>query len=389
MSRWRNMDPDKLAKVGKFRSPKKTSQSADLAAEYELAEEEWPEFTEQNKGAFGARVVEVHKRYAFVSREDERGAVDTKDVWLATIARRYLQADRAERNLVAVGDRVLVVPATEPVKDAEGDLPQCVIEHLSPRHSSIRRLDPHTPDRHHVLAANPDQILIVASYKKPKVKWGLIDRYLVLAEAERMHAIIVINKRDLLESEKKAAAKAEAEEHIATYRELGYDVLVTQANSDDADEDPETEKLRELMQGKTTLLSGHSGVGKSSLVNLLDPEIVQAVEPDEDIFYKGRHTTTFASFIKLGTGGFAIDTPGIRSFTFEDKSAIELTDCFVELRPLLGRCKFRECRHVDEPECVVREKVADGSIKEWRYRSYLAIWMGASGREGRVRDLPE
>jgi ribosome biogenesis GTPase len=123
-------------------------------------------------------------------------------------------------------------------------------------------------------------------------------------------------------------------------------------------------------------------------VNLFIPEIVQAVEEDDNIFYKGRHTTSFASFIKLGTGGYVIDTPGIRSFTFEEKGPIELSHCFVEFRPLLGKCKFRECRHMDEPECVIRAAVEAGQLSRWRYKSYLGILLGATGREGRIRDLP-
>ena len=112
------------------------------------------------------------------------------------------------------------------------------------------------------------------------------------------------------------------------------------------------------------------------------------MEEDDNIFYKGRHTTSFASFIKLGTGGYVIDTPGIRSFTFEEKTAIELSHCFVEFRPLLGKCKYRECRHMDEPDCKVLAAVAAGTISRWRYKSYLGILLGATGREGRIRDLP-
>ena len=136
-------------------------------------------------------------------------------------------------------------------------------------------------------------------------------------------------------------------------------------------------------------MSGHSGVGKSSLINRFRPEIVQEVEPNSDIFYKGRHTTTYASFLKLGTGGSVIDTPGIRSFLLGERSSIDLSYAFVEMRPYLGQCKFRECRHIDEPDCQVLAAKERGEISERRYKSYLGLLLGDTGREGRIRDLDE
>ena len=337
-------------------------------------------------GAFAARVVEVHKRYAFVSAEPVRGEVDTRDVWLATIARKFLMVERAERNFVAVGDRVLCVPTKEREAGVTTDLPQCVIQASAPRAARLARNDPHTPGMLHVLAANMDQLMIVASYLSPTVKWGLIDRYLVLAESENIPTIIVLNKKDLLKDDPVLAA--EAKEMRAIYESLGYSVYSVQANASGALQTKDFQAIKAQLDGKVTLLSGHSGVGKSSVVNLFKPEIVQAVEPDSNIFYKGRHTTSFASFIRLGAGGYVIDTPGIRSFTFDEKSAIELSHCFVEMRPLLGKCKYRECRHMDEPDCVVRAAVEEGKISKWRYKSYLGILLGATGREGRIRDLP-
>jgi ribosome biogenesis GTPase len=389
MARWRGGDGDdgEYAKFSKIRKKaKRVTASRELTAEFERSEAEWA----LEGGAFAARVVEVHKRYCFVSREDVRGQVDTRDVWLAEVARKYLLAERRERNFVAVGDRVLCVPAPsgEKVDTKLSDLPRCVIEHAAPRTARIARLDPHHPGMEHALAANMDQLLIVASYLHPTVKWGLIDRYLVMAEAEGIKAIIVLTKKDLLAEEPDGEFKQQCVETEAIYRSLGYDVFSVRANAEGARRTKEFKRLKELLDGKITLLSGHSGVGKSSVVNQFDPEIVQPVEENDDIFYKGRHTTTYASFIRLGTGGYVIDTPGIRSFTFHEKTAIELSHCFVEFRPLMGQCKFRECRHMDEPGCVVRDAVEAGTISKWRYRSYLGILLGATGREGRIRDLP-
>jgi ribosome biogenesis GTPase len=389
MGKWRPGDDDRhLEKVSKIRkkSRKQTHVARD-AGKFELPERKWRLGGEA--GAFAARVVEVHKRYAFVSVEAEPGKVDTRDVWLAEVARRFLVGERLERNFIAVGDRVLCIPDREQVVETESDLPKCVIQNLAPRSATIARLDPHSPGITHVLAANMDQVLIVASYLSPTVKWGLIDRYLVLAESEGIGAIIALTKRDLLDGDSRPEFVVDCEEKLAIYRNLGYEVLSLQPNDPDAGADPGVKTLGRLLKGKTTLLSGHSGVGKSSLINLFDPEIEQLVEEDDDIFYKGRHTTSFASFLKLRKGGgYVIDTPGIRSFTFAEKGAIELSHCFVEFRPFLGQCKYRECRHLDEPECVIRTEVEEGRISRWRYKSYLGILLGATGREGRIRDLP-
>ena len=380
MKNWRGKNLDQLEKRGKIRKKSyKKTHAGDLAEDFEISESKW----DLGTNGFAARVVEVHKRYVFVSTEPEIGKIDTRDVWIATMARRFLVAQRAERNFVAVGDRVMCVPAEDKVApEASKDLPSCVIQCLAPRTAQIARLDPHTPDRMHVIAANVDQLLIVASILKPKVKWGLIDRYLVLAERQGIAPVIVLNKMDLLFDEGTEEFEAEVARMVALYQHIGYQVLCVNASGEGAKQSEEIMTLQELLKDSMTLLSGHSGVGKSTLVNLFTPEIFQEVEPDEDIFYKGRHTTTYASLIKLGTGGFVVDTPGIRSFTFPDLTSIELSHCFVEMRPLIGKCKFRECRHLDEPECAVRAAVAAGDITEWRYKSYLAILLGASGREG-------
>lgn len=390
MSRWNwRRDPEDAEKVSKIRKrSKKTPRSADLNEAFEKPRDQWQGLGYQD--AFAARVVEVHKRYAFVSAEKKAGKINTNDVWLATIARKFLVAERAERNFVAVGDQVLCAPAPEQdTKDSNLDLPRCVIQHLAPRTAKIARLDPHHPGLEHVLATNMDQLVIVASYRNPTVKWGLIDRYLVLAESEGISAIIILNKRDLLtEPGEQSEFVEQCREMAEIYRSIGYPVFEIQANQEQVADDPQVIQLTKALNKKISLFSGHSGVGKSSIVNLFDPEIVQPVEEDSNIFYKGRHTTTYASFIKLGSGGYIIDTPGIRSFTFHEKTSIELSNCFVEMRPYIGSCKYRECRHIDEPGCVVLEAVDSGKITRARYKSYLGILLGATGREGRIRDLP-
>ena len=210
------------------------------------------------------------------------------------------------------------------------EIPSCVIMHRAPRESRIARKDPMISDREHVLACNVDQLLIVCSYKAPLVKkWGLIDRYLILAEEQDIEPIIILNKKTFLKNRQMNLKKCR--EEVETYRSLGYRVIELSVEFADF-EDPEIQEIHGLLKNKFTILSGHSGVGKSSLVNMFNPEIVQDVEENSDIFYKGRHTTTYASLIKLGKGGYVIDTPGIRSFVLGQRDVIALTHGFIELR---------------------------------------------------------
>lgn len=383
---WRSFEEDdeSFDRVSRMKPrEKKSSRAALLDEEFEVDESKW---AEKFPDGFAARVVEVHKRYAFISPETESGEIKTRDVWLATIARKFLQAKREQRNFIVVGDRVLCTPTSEDHAGVVTDLPQCVIQQLSPRKTLIKRIDPHRRGMEHVLASNVDQLLIVASYVGPTVKWGLIDRYLVLAELQGIRPLIVLNKKDLLVSEKEEFQR-ECLENIETYKRLGYQVFSVQANSPLAKKNIDVQELKMALKGKVSMLSGHSGVGKSSLVNLFDPELVQAVEKNEDIFYKGRHTTSYASFIKLGTGGYVIDTPGIRSFVLQELTHRELAFGFSEFREFMDRCKYQGCRHLDEPGCEVRTASEREQISRRRYQSYRGILQGTTGREGRVRDI--
>ena len=381
MAKWRykeGVDSERFEKKGKMRSRSKKSRKKNEVSNFILEEEKWSNSSEN----FRARVVEVHKRYVFVSVEPEIGAIDTADVWLGRVARKYLTEDRVERNFVAVGDRVLCRPALDTEKETETDIPQCIVLHLSPRSTRISRVDPGSAEREHVLATNVDQMLIVSSYFSPRVKWGLIDRYLVLAEVEGVKPVLILNKVDLLEDKNETHPEVAQDfrEKTDYYQDLGYTTVVIQAS--DPDEDS-VKNLKKILKDKISLFSGHSGVGKSSVINLFDPEIVQEVEENSDIFYKGRHTTTFASFIKLGIGGYVIDTPGIRSFVIQSLDPPTLSFGFRDFREYIGKCEFRACRHMDEPGCRIAKAVSEGNIPEWRYRNYVGILSGHSGREGR------
>jgi ribosome biogenesis GTPase / thiamine phosphate phosphatase len=333
--------------------------------------EKWASFLK--KGRFAARIVEVHKKYVFIAPETSLLKIETKDVYIATILKKHLSADRLERSLVVVGDRVLCrkIHTSESI-----DLPQCVVEYRAPRISKIARLDPKTDFRKHVLAANITQIVIVASYLTPQIRWGLIDRILVLAELEKISVHIIINKSDLLEKSVNKNFKTECENIFCEYEKIGYNlssfsVLHHSQNN--------LKKLEKIFFNQVSLIIGHSGVGKSSIVNLLGPEIIQAVE-DRKILFKGRHTTSFASFLKINSGDYIIDTPGVRSFAFIKLSSIELADGFIEFKNFVRECKYRSCKHNLEQDCGVKKAVVNGFICQRRYESYLTLLLNSTNK---------
>jgi ribosome biogenesis GTPase / thiamine phosphate phosphatase len=332
------------------------------------------------------RVIEVHKRNIFVAEEPEGKALDTGLLWLCSVAKRHFQRSHKERNFVVVGDRVLFQADENVEFDANNepvgsDLPAGVIQHAFERHSQVARQDPLNPEWQHVMLANIDLVCITASVLNPEVRWGLIDRFLVQIEEQKVPVVIVLNKIDLLETDSQATENflQQYKKRLNIYREIGYEVLEICALKPKRTPDA-VKRLKELVKGKLVGLCGHSGVGKSSLVNLFRPEFEQIVDENPDIFYKGRHTTTYNSLLKLGSGGYAIDTPGIRSLGLQLFEPIFLSSCFPEFRPF--KCKYRECSHTSEPECGILKALQEGKISAERYRSYLGLLKGKSFREG-------
>lgn len=333
---------------------------------------------------FSARVVEVHKRYAFVCREHQSsGKIDSKDIWLAHMARKHIHSKREERNFITVGDKVLCRPGmagTAP--EVSEDLPSCSIECRSPRSTKLSRTDPLLPEREHVIAANLDQLVIVASFVTPEVKWRFIDRYLVMAERDAIKPVLVLTKQDLFKQES-SEFQAQTHEFIKLYTDLGYTIHLLRA---DQPSKQDRALAKKIFSEKVSVVTGHSGVGKSSLVNILKPELEQAVE-EEALFRKGRHTTSFSSMIRLGVGGFIIDTPGIRSLTLPEMDHHELSVCFRDFEPYLGQCKYRECRHRQEPGCAILEAIENHKIHPSRYQTYVSLLENISTREGREGTL--
>jgi ribosome biogenesis GTPase len=263
--------------------------------------------------------------------------------------------DITSTNPLAVGDEVEI----EPEPDADNS---AMINKIYDRRNYINRQSPRFKHQHHIVAANIDQSLLLATLKEPRTSQGFIDRFLVASEMYHVPAIIVFNKADL--HKKKEDEKFERLKIM--YQQIGYRVfLVSVKNNTGIDE------LKKELQDKITLISGHSGVGKSSLLNVIFPEINLKTKDISGWSGKGQHTTTFAEMFDLPAGGKIIDTPGMREFGLVDVSKQELSHYFPEMRQRLQNCQFNNCLHVNEPGCAIKDAVADEEIDEERYVSYV------------------
>ncbi len=260
-------------------------------------------------------------------------------------------------NPVAVGDEVDIEVEDEAENTA-------MITTIHPRRNYINRQSPRFKHQHHIVASNLDQSLLVATIKEPRTSQGFIDRFLVASEMFHVKALIVFNKSDLFkkkDQEKYAAMKQ-------MYQDVGYGVFLTSTIDETG-----IEELKQELKGKTTLVSGHSGVGKSSLLNMIFPNMNLKTGEISGWSGKGQHTTTFAEMFDLPFGGRIIDTPGMREFGLVDISKPEVSHYFPEMRERLNDCQFNNCMHVNEPGCAIKQAVADGEIHEDRYVSYVNI----------------
>lgn len=262
-------------------------------------------------------------------------------------------------NPVSVGDEVEISP--EPDQDDVA-----IITDILPRRNYINRQSPRHKHQHHIVAANLDQSLLIATLREPRTSQGFIDRFLVASEMYHVPAVILFNKSDLY-GKKEMEQFARLDE---MYRSIGYTVLLTSAEKE---KEQVLAQLQDLLQDKTTLISGHSGVGKSSLLNVLIPGTELRTRDVSNWSGKGMHTTTFAEMFDLPFGGRIIDTPGVREFGLVDVSRQELSHYFPEMRERLNDCQFNNCLHINEPGCAVKEAVLEGLIDEDRYVSYVNI----------------
>ncbi len=237
------------------------------------------------------------------------------------------------------------------------------ITELKPRKNYIDRKSTKLSKISHIIAANLDQAFLVVTLKEPRTSLGFIDRFLVAAEGFRIPTTLIFNKYDLYENEE----KEEITELSRIYERIGYPTLCTSTVTGEG-----IDTLRELMAGKVSLFSGHSGVGKSALIKRIDPTLNLKIGRISEVHSKGMHTTTFASMHRVA-GGFIIDTPGVKEFGLIQYKPEEIRDYFPEIRQYNNRCRFSNCTHTHEPGCLVHEAVENGEIAAHRYENYLNI----------------
>ncbi len=239
-----------------------------------------------------------------------------------------------------------------------------VINNIIGRKNYITRQSPHNKHQHHIIASNLDQSLLFATLKDPKTSQGFIDRFLVTSEAYHIPSIIVFNKADL----HKKKEEQKFDELKTMYEAIGYKVMAMSIENNIGVED-----VKDLLNDRVTLLSGHSGVGKSTFINIIFPDLKLKTQDVSGWSGKGLHTTTFAEMFDLPFGGKVIDTPGLREFALMDITKQELSHYFPEMRALINDCRFNNCMHINEPGCAVKEGVNSGVIATDRYVSYLTI----------------
>jgi ribosome biogenesis GTPase len=292
----------------------------------------------------------VRARSGFYSVETPAGMLEAQ-------LRGRVKRQRRATDIAVIGDRARVTP----LGDGRG-----VIEEIEPRRTrfSRRKPDPSGRDRawrEDVLVANVDQALIVFACARPDPNLRLVDRFLVAAEASEVPPVLVLNKVDLVASDAAAAL-------FEPYEKLGYRVLRTSARTGAS-----LDALRSCLARRISVVTGPSGVGKSTLLNAIQPGLQLRTAEISDALGKGRHTTVVAELHRLDDGGYVADTPGLRELGLWEVPAGELAWCFPELRPLVGACAFNDCRHAGEPGCAVRAGVDEGRISAARYDSYLRM----------------
>jgi len=268
-------------------------------------------------------------------------------------------------NPLAVGDRVEFDVETTGEDTA-------VIHKIEDRENYIIRQSTHKTAYSHIIAANLDQALLIVTLVSPRTSFGFIDRFLVTAEAYDIPTILVFNKTDLYDEEMRQYQR----EISHMYQQIGYSSMTVSAKSNEG-----IAEMNSLLHGKTTLLSGHSGVGKSTLINIIVPDLELKTSEISDFSDKGVHTTTFAEMFEIDNETFIIDTPGIKELGIVDIPKTQLGHYFPEMRERMNQCRFNNCTHFNEPGCAIIDAVRHNDISLTRYESYLSMLLGDDNRK--------
>lgn len=284
--------------------------------------------------------------------------LDTSEIIDCVLKGKLRLDGRKTTNPVAVGDKV-------DIECDEND--DYVISNIHPRKNYIIRKSINLSKQAQILASNLDQAMLVVTLVAPRTSLGFIDRFLITAEAYSIPAMLIFNKSDILDEQLLALQQ----EIIAIYEKIGYPCYVVSGLKHE-----NLNVIKDILKDKTTLISGHSGVGKSTLVNAIEPSLDLKTGDISSVHLKGMHTTTFAELHTLSFGGFIIDTPGIKELGLVEMKKEEVGHYFPEIRKVMNNCKFNNCLHVNEPKCAVKEAVENGEISEERYHSYLGILNG-------------
>lgn len=292
---------------------------------------------------------------------------DSRDghIWQCRLKGKFKALGLKVTNPIAVGDYVNFEIENETENFG-------IIHEIVPRENYVIRRSVHKTAHAHLIAANVDQAILIATLVFPRTSLGFIDRFLVALESFRIPGVLVFNKQDLLDEEMKAYQS----ELMELYTSLGYRCLATTALTDMG-----VGELADLLKGKVSLLSGHSGVGKSTLVNAIAPGLDIKTQEVSTFANKGVHTTTFAEMFELEEGTFIIDSPGIKELGLADIEKHEISHYFPEMRDLLNQCRFNNCQHINEPGCAVKEAVSEGQIALSRFESYLSMMAGDDNRK--------
>lgn len=269
---------------------------------------------------------------------------------------KFKQEEQKSTNPIAVGDEVILSYDSQ-----SGDY---VIEEILPRRNYIIRQSPRQKHLKHIIAANIDQAILIVTISQPRTSLGFIDRFLVIAEMYHIPVTIVINKMDAFT----AKDEKTLEKILNTYPSIGYPIILSSAKQLQG-----IDEIKNLLTNKTTLVVGHSGVGKSTTINAINPHLNLKTANISNKWQKGMHTTTFATMFEIFENSFIIDTPGIKELFVIEIEPEELSGYFPEMRKISNNCQYNNCLHENEPNCAVKDALLDEQISDTRFESYISI----------------